>query len=244
MTTRDVTSILTRSVDSALSSRLRDTARMLLWGTVQWPWLVRSLSSGPRAHKSALIEALGLPDDALPHLGSWKADTHFLWRIVRLIAMARPQTVVELGAGASTLVAARALALHGGGCLSSYDQHADFAAGVAEWLRAHALEADIRAAPLVPAPAGWPGLWYAPEDLPERIDLLIIDGPPWSIHPLVRGAAETLFPRIPVGGVVLMDDGSRPGERLVMRRWAGRWPGFRFEHLSGGAGAILGVRVS
>lgn len=244
MTTRDATSLLTRPIEPGAASRLGDLARILFWGAIQWPWLLRSLSGGPRADKQALLRLLGLPADSLPHLGSWKADTHFLWRIVRQIAVARPQTVVELGAGASTLVAARALALNGGGHLLSYDQHGDFAAGVADWLRAHDLSADIRPAPLVRAPGGWPGLWYALDGLPERIDFLVIDGPPWSIHPLVRGAAEALFPLIPVGGAVLMDDGSRPGERIVARRWARRWPGFRFEHLPGGAGAILGVRLA
>ena len=32
-----------------------------------------------------LLDRLGLPHDALPHLGSWKADTWFLWRIVEAI---------------------------------------------------------------------------------------------------------------------------------------------------------------
>lgn len=244
MTTREATSLLTRPAaigDGA--GRWRDQATVILWGAIQWPWLLRSLAGGRRTDKQALLAHLGLPADALPHLGSWKADTDFLWRIVRHIAVARPQTVVELGAGASTLVAARALALHGGGRLVSYDQHADFASGVADWLRAHSLDAEVHAAPLGPGVTGWRGPWYRLEGLPDRIDLLLVDGPPWSLHPLVRGAAETLFPRLPVGGAVLMDDGSRPGERLVMRRWARRWPDFRFEHLPGGAGAILGVRL-
>src|SRR3546814_3380047 len=67
----------------------------------------------------ALLDELGLPHDALPHLGSWKADMGFLRHIVREIARLRPAHVVELGAGASTLIAARALALHGGGRLTS-----------------------------------------------------------------------------------------------------------------------------
>ena len=81
--------------------------------------------------------------------------------------------------------------------------------------------------------------------LPERIDLLIIDGPPWAIHPFVRGAAETLFDRIPVGGTVLLDDAARPGERVVARRWRKRWPGFRFElDTRGTKGTLVGVRLT
>ena len=36
--------------------------------------------------------------------------------------------------------------------------------------------------------------------LPDAIDLLIIDGPPWAIHPFMRGAAECLFDGIAPAG--------------------------------------------
>src|SRR3546814_11045014 len=92
-----------------------------LFGAISWPWLLASLSGGRKADKRALLDELGLPHDALPHLGSWKADMGFLRHIVREIARLRPAHVVELGAGATTLHAARALALHGGGRLTSFD---------------------------------------------------------------------------------------------------------------------------
>src|SRR3546814_4870421 len=90
----------------------------------------------------ALLDELGLPHDALPHLGSWKADMGFLRHIVREIARLRPAHVVELGAGASTLIAARALALHGGGRLTSFDQHDGFVQATRNWLADHGLTAD------------------------------------------------------------------------------------------------------
>ena len=45
--------------------------------------------------------------------------------------------------------------------------------------------------------------------MPTDIDLLIVDGPPWAIHPYVRGAAASLFPRIRPGGRVLLDGESQ-----------------------------------
>ena len=125
MTSREKTAFLPLE-DSGPSRPLSEKLFTVAWGAIQWPWLARSLWGGKLADKHALLDRLGLPHDALPHLGSWKADTYFLWRIVEAIERLRPREVVELGCGASTLVLAKALELNGGGRLSSYDQHADF----------------------------------------------------------------------------------------------------------------------
>ena len=243
MTTREATGLLPRAHADAITgyaTSALDWAHILLFGAIGWPWLLRSLSGGTRAEKVALLDRLDLPRDALPNLGSWKADTALLHQIVDIVADRRPAQVVELGAGASSLVTARALALHGGGRLTSFDQHGDFVAATHQWLHEHGLDADMRHAPLAPAPRDWPGLWYKLDHLPETIDLLVIDGPPWSIHPYVRGAAEALFDRIPPGGIVLLDDGARPGERIVAQRWRRRWPDFAFRlERSGTKGTLI-----
>jgi predicted O-methyltransferase YrrM len=246
MTTKNATGLLPRAHESASALRsLSDRLHVIAFGAIGWPWLLRSLSGGRRRDKKRLLERLSLPAGALPNLGSWKADTVLLHRIVDTIEHLRPSTVVELGAGASTLIAARALALNGGGRLVSFDQHEDFVAATAAWLAEHGLGGELRTAALSPAPGDWPGAWYDVHHLPERIDLLIIDGPPWAIHPYVRGAAETLFDRIPVGGVILLDDAARPGERIVARRWRKRWPNFRFElDRRGAKGTLIGVRLT
>lgn len=247
MTSRELTGFLPltegRSDEALLSRRASDMMWRLAFGAIGWPWLLASLSGGRKADKRALLDELGLAHDALPHLGSWKADVGFLRHIVREIARLRPTHVVELGAGASSLVAARALQLHGGGRLHSFDQHGGFVDATRQWLADNALDVDIRHAPLTQESADWPGRWYAIDHLPDQIDLLIIDGPPWSVHPLVRGAADSLFARLSPGGVVLLDDAARPGERLVAKRWRKRWPhiDFRLMH-DGTKGTLVGRR--
>jgi predicted O-methyltransferase YrrM/anti-sigma factor RsiW len=214
------------------------------FGAIGWPWLLVSLWGGTKASKARLLERLGLPGDALPHLGSWKADTGFLHRIVDAIEELRPATVVELGSGASSLVCARALQLHGGGRLVSYDQHAAFVTATAQWLREEGVAADMRHAPLQHRSADWPGTWYSLSDLPESIDLLIIDGPPWAVHPYVRGAADMLFERLTPGGIVLLDDANRPGERIIARRWRQRWRDMTFERVGGSTkGTLVGRKA-
>ncbi|HEY7810573.1 MAG TPA: class I SAM-dependent methyltransferase [Allosphingosinicella sp.] len=247
MTSRDATPLLPRAKGTNVAGgggrSWRDWAALLAIGAVQWPWLLRSLNGGSEAARHALLDSLGLPRDALPALGSWKADVGLLRLVSDHIAAARPEVVVEFGAGASTLVMAKAIQRAGGGRLHSFEQHEDFVEATRQWLADYGLEADIRAAPLCPS-AHWPGLWYQHGPLPERIDFLVVDGPPWTIHPLTRGAAETLFDRIPVGGTVMLDDAARPGERIVARRWRKRWPNFEFKLVnSGSKGTLVGTRL-
>jgi predicted O-methyltransferase YrrM len=240
MTSREATGLLPRDQGRR---GWRDRAAVIAFGAVQWPWLLRSLDGGSKKARHALLDSLELPHEALPNLGSWKADVGLLRLVSNHIAAHRPQIMVEFGAGASTLVAARALQRAGGGRLYSFEQHADFVEATRKWLAGYGLEAEIRAAPLVPS-TGWPGLWYDHGPLPERIDLLVIDGPPWTVHPLTRGAADGLFDRIAVGGTVMLDDAARPGERLVARRWRKRWSNFEFRlDKSGSKGTLIGTRL-
>ena len=243
MTSREATGLLPR----AGTTRRRtagDWAWQLGLGAITWPWLLRSLRGGSRAAKRALLTRLGLPLDALPNLGSWKADTGLLALIVDHIETHRPTTVVEFGSGATSLIIARALQLHGGGRLHSYDQHAPFVDATADWLRTHGLDAEMRHAPLRHPAPGWPGLWYDPPALPDEVDLIVIDGPPWTIHPLTRGSAESVFSHLAPGGAVMLDDAARPGERIIARRWRETWPAMNFRLVHAGTkGTLIGRRA-
>ena len=243
MTSRETTGLFARehgAIDRPLDERLFTLA----WGAIQWPWLLRSLHGGLKSEKAALLARLDLPHDALPNLGSWKADTYFLGHIVSAIEQLEPTTVVELGCGASSLVMAKALSLNGGGRLLSYDQDAGFVAATGEWLASHGLSADIQHAPLRPDASAWSSIWYDLPCVPAQIDLLVIDGPPWAINPLIRGRAERLFERIRPGGRVLLDDAARPGERVVALRWRRDWQNFAFEYDGRGAkGTLVGTRL-
>jgi predicted O-methyltransferase YrrM len=242
MTSREKTAFLTLD-DSGPSRPFSEKLFTIAWGAIQWPWLARSLWGGKLADKHALLDRLGLPHDALPNLGSWKADTYFLWRMVGAIEKMRPREVVELGCGASTLVLAKALERNGGGRLTSYDQHPGFVEATGRWLAGHGLSATMRHAPIVEDPTTWSHTWYDLHGVPQEIDLLVIDGPPWSLNPFIRGRAEKVFDRIVPGGMVLLDDAARPGERVVAARWRRDWPNFRFALLPGAKGTLIGERL-
>jgi predicted O-methyltransferase YrrM len=98
------------------------------------------------------------------------------------------------------------------------------AAGLAE-------TAQVVLAPLEPG-TGLP--WYAADALrsvPERIDVLLVDGPP-AFEP---GTGLSRYPALPLleerlaeGAVVMLDDIDRDGEQQVLDAWT-RECGFRFE---------------
>jgi hypothetical protein len=63
--------------------------------------------------------------------------------------------------------------------------------------------------------------WYdAPlDEMPERFQLAICDGPPGATAGGRYGLLPVLGHRLPVGSVILLDDASRPGEAKVLKRW-------------------------
>ena len=243
MTTREATPLLARA-DVTDRKNFWDAAAVMSFGALQWPWLLRSLYGGSAAQKNRLLERLELADDALPNLGSWKADAGFLHLIADTIERDRPARVVEFGIGATSFIIAAALRKWGGSPHIGYDQHDDFVTETNSWLTEHNLSADLRHAPLGTSPNGWPGLWYDTGPLDAGIDLMVIDGPPWTVHPFTRGAAEGLFGLLNPGGILLLDDASRLGERLVARQWKRLHPNFEFHLWKGGTkGTLIGRRL-
>lgn len=242
MTSREQTGLLPRAHDANDHVGWLDRLAVALFAPLTTPYLLRSLSGGNQAEKERLLDRLDLPGDALPNLGGWKADAAFLNLIVDIIEAERPRRVLEFGIGASSLVIAAALKKAGCPPHRGFDQHREFVGKTANWLASHGLAAELQYAPLHAA-AGWPGLWYDIGETEGTIDLIIIDGPPWTLHPMTRGGAAALFHRLAPGGTLLLDDAARPGERLVARRWRREFPEIAFRYWNGGGkGALIGKR--
>jgi predicted O-methyltransferase YrrM len=148
-------------------------------------------------------------------------------RLLSLLDGFESPEVVELGAGEGTPALARGVAERSGR-LTSVEHDPAWVKRVTGELRDRGLASKARVihAPLQPHPLAEPGLdWYSQDallDLPERIDLLLVDGPPAGAPgaELIRAPAlEALVGRLAPAAVVVLDDVHRPGERAIIERW-------------------------
>jgi predicted O-methyltransferase YrrM len=188
--------------------------------------------------RARLARLLDWPEQQLPATGGWAGMPDFLLLLAETVRERKPKVVVEFGSGASTVVIARAMQLEGGGRFVSYDHHAGFAEATRRRVAALGLSAEVRAVELVPA-EGYGGRWYAGEGMPERIDLAVIDGPPAWLEAGTRGgAAPAIFPRIAAGGLVLLDDAKRAGERENVRQWQAQFPEFSYREIETDKGIV------
>jgi len=152
--------------------------------------------------------------------------------------------IVECGSGVSTVLLARLLRQLGGGAtLVALEHDERWAALVTDLLLRESLD---KIAHVVPAPLEGDPPWYARSamtELPDDVDLLIVDGPPAYDpgHGLRRAPALATFgSRLSDGATVVLDDVNRPGEREVLARWEAE-TSWRFA-VDEAAGVALGRR--
>lgn len=206
----------------------------------------RRLNDRREAMLDALVARLGWTREHLPATDGWAGTPGLLLTLVDEVEARRPRLVVEFGSGLSTLVLSRALALHAPGArLISFDHEAGFAAMTRRRLAALGLSAEVRHAPLAENPAlGVKGQWYDHGPLPDGIDLLLIDGPPAWLKEGARAAAgPAALPQLARGGVVLLDDADRPGERANARAWAAAFPDIAWRRIGRAKGILRGERL-
>ena len=175
----------------------------------------------------ALIGLYGTLDiqQPLPRTRVTAASPDFLHLLAMEIFKRRPQIIVEVGSGTSTLIAAYCLKKIGRGKIISLDHLEQYADITRQTIQSHGLEdfADVNFAPLKTYSInGEEARWYDDSSLEavKSIDLLIVDGPPADIAPLAR------YPAVPLLSgkfcdetVVLLDDGDRPDETKIVSLW-------------------------
>ena len=131
--------------------------------------------------------------------------------------------IVECGSGVSTVLLARLLRQRvSGATIVSLEHDAQWAALVTSMLRRESL---LDIARVVLAPLGGDPPWYAREamtEMPDDVDLLVVDGPPAHAkgHGTRRAPALAAFePRLSETATIVLDDADRPGERQVLTGW-------------------------
>jgi hypothetical protein len=148
----------------------------------------------------------------------------FLYHLIR---RHRPRLVLELGSGSSTWLIAAALRANGTGRIVSVEHDAAHVARSAQLLEQGELSdwAQLVQAPLIErAIGGRTFQWYDIDAflkaLPEKIDLLFIDGPPGKMQSLSRfPAMPVLAPHLAPDALVFVDDGGREDETRMVELW-------------------------
>ncbi len=209
-------------------------------------WHLHNLRRDDQQHHQQQIQALiGMHQrhafrEPLPLLGGFTADPVFLVRVEMLMRAKRPASVVEFGAGVSTVFWPYVLR-EWGGALRAFDHEEVYGSITRGRLAQHGWPADLlRIAPLGAVQVhGQTRKWYAisPGDLPDRIDFLIVDGPPEQSTPLARyPALPVLRDRLAPGAVIILDDADRPDERAMVRLWLKEFPGSTVRYEPGAKG--------
>lgn len=199
------------------------------------------------ASRRELLSLVKLTDAQVPPDGGWVAGADFLLLLARQVLSQKPELVVEFGSGVSSVVIGRCLQLNGRGRLLSFDHDEGFAELTRRRLRRAGVPGEVRAAPLRPGIAGYGGSWYGHGELPDGIDLLVIDGPPaWREEQAEsRGsAAPAAFDKLAPGGVILLDDAARPGEQRVAARWQREFAQISFGAAETQKGVLIGRRAA
>ena len=161
----------------------------------------------------------------LPLTRHTAASPDFLHLLACEIFRLRPEIIVEVGSGTSTLIAAYCLKKLGLGKLISLDHLEEYADITRRTIVAHDLGdfAEVVHAPLIPYRLDEEEYrWYeltALEKL-QRIDLLIVDGPPRKVSAHARYPAIPLLrDKLHADSIILLDDGARPDEQETVDLW-------------------------
>ncbi len=175
----------------------------------------------------------------LPPTRGWAASPDLLLHVANRIADTRPKVIVEMGSGTSSVVLGACLRRFGPGTVVSLEHEPQHAERMRAEIARHDLSDIVT---VVDAPLGdmeidgAPWRWYTVpmEAIPERIDMLFVDGPPAATWPLARYPALPVFrERLSENAAIYLDDGVRTDERDIAARWAREDPTFTAEPLKG-----------
>ncbi|MEQ9489405.1 MAG: class I SAM-dependent methyltransferase [Alphaproteobacteria bacterium] len=173
------------------------------------------------------------PGPWLPPLRGWAGSPDFLLVVARHILQQKPVVLVECGGGASTLILARCCQITGTGHVYSLDHDPFFArktreiiaeAGLLDWVTI--IEADLVENGNSDEVAQ-DALWYDKSKIPtSSVDMVLVDGPPMPINPMIRYPAGPFFwPQLSKGGVIFADDTATAGGTETVKRWEEEFQG-------------------
>jgi predicted O-methyltransferase YrrM len=204
-----------------------------------------------RAHDYRQLEALFSvfftinPRVPFPPLRGWASSPDVLQKLCEIVLSQKPTLVVEASSGVSTLVIAYCLRQLGRGRCVSLEHDAMYAGLSRELIARHGLTdvATIIHAPLTDVKIkGETWKWYDPSCLQfgGQIDVLFVDGPPGNVQKLSRYPALPLLDaQLSPHAHIVLDDGVREDEQLIVARWLREHSDISAEYIELEKGAYL-----
>lgn len=175
----------------------------------------------------------------------WAISRHMAAFLARLVAAADRHSVLEYGAGTSSLLFSTVLSRRAGGRLTSIEHQPEYAETAWQQVQRMRVNAKLHVARLRLQLSRY-GAMYS-YDVPRTLlaerapfDLMFIDGPPGVFG---RDAAVyQAFDYLAHGAYVVLDDASRPAEMTAVRRWLDTFPGLSLVHYDEGGRGIAVLR--
>lgn len=180
----------------------------------------------------------------LPPMREWAVSPDFAKQLIGLIYEKKPRLIVEVSSGISSVIMGYCLQALGGGQVISLEHDERYAKISSSQVQNHDLQNIVQ---IVHAPLKAVGLgeqiwrWYDIESLqlPGKIDLLVIDGPPGDLQPLSRyPALPLLFQSLSDDCIVILDDGDREDEQKIVELWQQEF-NFNVEKIHNEKGAFV-----
>ncbi len=180
----------------------------------------------------------------IPYSRWWSAAPDFLKLIAEHTLEHRPESILECGAGATTLVLVRCCEINGAGRVLSLEDGPEFAAKIRCEMDRYGLQgrAEVQHAPLEAVRLDEADYqWYPRPELADRsIDLLVIDGPSGFIQPWSRFPALPLLrEKLADGCWIFLDDAARPDEQALTARWLELMPELEMQYLENDRGCAI-----
>ena len=173
---------------------------------------------------SALLQVHALlPSGAiLMPLRKWAISPDALLHVALAFKSSSPNVIVEFGSGQSTVVLAALFNAQGKGRLVSVEHDGDFAETVRAQLKASGLSewVELQVVPLVSVGDEHASQTYDLQSLrQERVDLVLVDGPPMLLGPLARYAPlEWAVRHVTPLGSIFLDDANRAEEAAIVKQ--------------------------
>lgn len=192
-----------------------------------------------RMHQQDLLwlYSEGSFDAPLPAMTGWSAEPGLVALLQSIVLREKPDKVVELGSGVSTIVVGYALRSVGRGTITSLDHDEHYANRTRREIEHHGLQGvtTVKHNPLGPVllkDKEW--IWYqdARSNLSQPIDLLVVDGPPFATGKLARYPAVPIFhDLLTAKAVVVLHDLYRKDEQRIVRDWLAEFPDFKVSYI-------------